>query len=71
MAATAGNEAQCEQALVATLSTFTTKADVENKQREWVRNVVTYKYLNGDGTSGAYKLRTTVQNSANSRSSVA
>ena len=40
------------------------------KQREWLRNVVTYKYLNGSGDSGEYKLRTTIQNGSNTRSSI-
>ncbi len=70
LTAEAGKELDCETALITELKTITTSAGVTAKQREWVRNVVTYKYLNGAGDSGAFKLRSTIVNAANTRSRV-
>lgn len=65
-----GNEFACEQLLIQQLAALTVPNDVTAKQREWLRNVITYKYLNGSGDSGEYKLRTTIQNGSNTRSSI-
>ena len=66
-----GNEPQCESALLTVLASLTTGAEVVAKQREWLRNVVTFKYLNGAGDTGLYKLRTTMKNAANTRTVIA
>lgn len=60
VAAQAGNEYACEQLLISQLAALTSLNDVLAKQREWLRNVVTWKYLNGSGDSGQFKLRTTI-----------